>query len=315
MMDSDRLDTLLSTQGYVYIGGVSQRAYLHAANEEILKVAVVHDDAEYRERLTAFGESQEAGQLYAHKGLMPEVLEVGGELEGMPYPYLRERYISGTSLSAAFLESPRFWVSHLPRELGRIYGAIRSRDAVDVRGAFESELRHLTRPAGYDTIHRHVQEAGEYLFGHHTRGYRIHGDLRFDAILATDEPERPGHVMLMNWENSRMMTLGYEFASLYVFLVDPMLSIETDTRMQYEEMPDLRDLWLALSPILRLDLEIEDDEFWASVLFRMGSAWLRELAGAMRRKEEIEVAQWEERLLRLVSKEYLQSFPYAVTGA
>jgi hypothetical protein len=94
-----------------------------------------------------------------------------------------------------------------------------------------------------------------------------------------------------------------------------MLSIETDTRMQYEEMPDLRDLWLALSPILRLDLEIEDDEFWASVLFRMGSAWLRELAGAMRRKEEIEVAQWEERLLRLVSKEYLQSFPYAVTGA
>ena len=32
----------------------------------------------------------------------------------------------GTSLSAAFAESPRFWVSRLPREIKRIYDIVRS---------------------------------------------------------------------------------------------------------------------------------------------------------------------------------------------
>ena len=180
--------------------------------------------------------------------------------------------------------------------------------------AWRAALEHLVRPAGYDSLYDEIRGAGEYLRQHHNRGYLIHGNLRFDSILALDEPGRPGRIMLMRWENSRMMTLAYEFASLYAFIVDPTPEIEMDLRMQYEGLSDLRDLWLALSPILRLDLEIDDDEFWATVLFRMGSAWLHELAHAMRQRDEIAIAVWEERLRRLLSKEYMESFPYTVTG-
>jgi hypothetical protein len=83
---------------------------------------------------------------------MPEVFDTGSDFAGTGYPYLREQYIPGQSLSDGYLENPELWTRVLPHELSRIYRAVIAAGAQDVRATWEEKIGGIPRPPRTDEI-------------------------------------------------------------------------------------------------------------------------------------------------------------------
>jgi hypothetical protein len=135
-----RLDQLLDNIGYDHFGGLTNRVYCSRQQQEILKLGLAVEPVAVQEKLAAFQQCQEISCAYASEGLMPPVLEVGENFLGTGYPFLREQYVPGINLSAAYLENPAFWLERLPEELVRIYRNIQATASSDVTDTWQDKL-------------------------------------------------------------------------------------------------------------------------------------------------------------------------------
>ena len=137
-------------------------------------------------------------------------------------------------------------------------------------------------------------------------GYRLHGDLHFHNIIVH---KTSGDLMLIDWEMSEFMPLGYDFAMFYTFICDPTLQVEAHLRSQYEHLPSLHTLWRQLLPRLLGDLGIPKEDLVNATLFRMGTGWLYHLKCALERGEHEKRRQWERKLRDLTGGKYFELFP------
>ena len=114
-MNHKNVDALAQSLGYQHFGGMTRnRVYLHKDRGEVLKVAVNPDPVTIEYTRAQFHRCLDISRIYAPQKVMPEVLAVGDDFHSTGYPWLRERYISGKNLGAAYLEDPSFWTSHAP---------------------------------------------------------------------------------------------------------------------------------------------------------------------------------------------------------
>lgn len=309
-MEIHQVPAFLQDRGYRYFGGISNEVYLSETRGEVLKLAVSAETAELDERRAAFDLCHEISRLYVAPGLMPEVYETGSNFAGTGYPYLRERYVPGQNLTRAYLENPSLGTEVLPGELLRIYQAVIAGGAHDVRASWEEKIDGIPRPPATDEIYQRVRAAGERLTHSSPVGYRIHGDLQFGNILAVPPPTAPPAIMLIDWEVSEIMPLGYEFAMLYTFLLDPIAQVGHDLQPEYRRIAPLRPVWGAIAPVLEGNLGVGRNEFEDSVIFRMGTGWLFHLERAIHAGNRNAAEKRYRDLVALTTGQYFSLMPY-----
>jgi hypothetical protein len=308
--DDAALSTLLERLGYHRLGGMHRAVYRHAKRAEVLKLALTRDPAEIQDARTSFRRALEISAEYAPLGLMPEVLEVGDDFRGTGYPWLRERYVPGDNLARMYLADPALWIGLLPRELARIYRIIKAGPVLDVQATWDDKLRDLSHPEGCEEEHAAVRRAGKYLRDHHVQGYQIHGDLHFGNMLAVQRANGERSLMLIDWEVSEVMPLGYEFAMLYTFLFDPTGQVQSDLVPAYRRRTPLRAMWEAIGPVLRQDLGVTFDEFVSALAFRMGNARLQQIERALARGDSVMAKNYYRDLRAYTRGELLTALPY-----
>ena len=303
------LDRQLAQAGYDYFGGLTNRVYRSRQGQEILKLGLVTKPDAVSGKLAAFRQCREISRAYAPAGLMPDVLAVGEDFLGTGYPYLREVYISGINLGAAYLENRTFWLDRLPEELVRIYRSIQATAGVDVRDTWQDKLAGMRCPPGCEEWYAQVRRAGQVIMQQCPVGWRIHGDLQFGNLLA--RKDQPGTVMLIDWEVSEVMPLAYEFAMLYTFLADPDGQVDPPLRDAYRRQAPLREMWQCVATSLTTQLGLEPAEMENAILFRMGNAWLYQLAQAHEAGDTARAEAFKAQLRALLDGDYFAQMPIA----
>jgi hypothetical protein len=272
-------------------------------------VAIATDARSSRQKRADFQRVRHVSSEYAAQELMPEVLEVGDDFQGTRCPYIRERYVPGLNLAAAYLTAPEFWDRRVAQELIRIYRAIAGMGTYDVTDSWREKLAGVATVAGYEEVRDAIVRAGHFLLEQHPRGHRIHGDLQFGNIVARRDGDA-AHLTLIDWEMSEVMPLGYEFAMLYTFLLDPAPQLEEPLRPNYRAATPLRRFWSAVAPALHTELGIGEAELKQLVLFRMGNAWLHRLDRALRDGDERTARRFEQKIDDLISGVCFTALPY-----
>lgn len=309
-MNHKRLDVLTQSLGYQHLGGMSKnRVYLHQDREEVLKVTVDTDPVTVEYTRAQFRRCLDISSVYAHQQVMPEVLAVGDDFHDTGYPWLRERYIAGINLGAAYLEDPTFWIGHAPQEIVRTVKMFTTTHTENITTTWHEKMAGMVCPVGYEDLHATIVRSGKYLAERFTTGHIIHGDLQFGNILVR-RTEHRCQLWLIDWEVSEVMPLGYEFAMLYTFLLGPEAQVEEQYQQRYGQLKPLGEFWAALSPLLRTELGVGEDELKHSVVFRMGNGWLYQLDRALQRGDASRAAELERDLRELVNGECFDRLPY-----
>ncbi len=160
-MSRERVDAIAGSLGYRHIGGMlTNRVYLSVSREEILKVAVTTDPAVLGYASADFRKCLALNAVYAGKGLMPEVLEVGDDFHGSGYPWLQERYVRGRNLGAEYLADPEYWTAHAPREIVRLLQLMAETHTEEVSATWREKIEGTTCPPGFEDIAQEVARAG-----------------------------------------------------------------------------------------------------------------------------------------------------------
>lgn len=312
-MPTGDLDTALRRCGYEQLGGVANRVFLHRGRGEVLKLAVSEDPVPFRYRIAGFRACREVSARYAPEGLLPEVLAAGEDFAGTGYPYLRERYVPGRNLAAAYLDDPAWWDARLPAEIVRLYTVMLDSPTRDAAGFWDEKLAKIEalrasphHPRFADLLARH-RDATLAMRERHPTGHRLHGDLQFGNLLAPDAGP-PGRVMLLDWELTTVLPPVFEFAHFYAFLHDPVPQLEEGLQRGYRRLGPLRRLWVRLAPRLHSAFGIGGEEFRDAVLIHSGGGifWLDR---ALRAGRDAEAAYWERSVRRVVAGEIFAALP------
>lgn len=80
---------------------------------------------------------------------MPPVLDVEENFLGTGYSFLREEYIPGKTLSAAFLDAPEYWPKNFPNEIVRIYQSIQASSSTDIKDTWQDKIEGMLCPKGF----------------------------------------------------------------------------------------------------------------------------------------------------------------------
>jgi hypothetical protein len=302
-----RLDRKLEGLGYHYLGGITNRVYRHPDRYEILKLGLESDPVQAQHKLLAFQKCQKISHRYVALGLMPEIYEVGQDFSGLGYPFLREQYVPGVNMGAAYLDKPAFWRAKLPQELTRIYKAVQEFDSLDITQTWQEKLEGMLCPEGYEDWFSQVQQIGIELKKRFAVGWRIHGDLQFGNILALRD--QPGGVMLIDWEMSEVMPLEYEFAMLFTFLSDPDGQVMSQFKSVYRQQAPLREMWDRISACMVNQFEWTPDELEKMIIFRMGNAWLYQLTKALEGRQGTRAAAFEKQMEELLNGRTFKRMP------
>jgi hypothetical protein len=278
----------------------SNRVYRHRERPEVLKVALDLDPASQLYARAQFRRCLAVSKVYAHQGVMPEVLVVGDDFSGSGLPWLRERFIEGQNLGAAYLDDPAFWTANAPALIVRLARILAGGPKRELRSVWEDKLAGMVCPLGYEELYTVVVESGRFLAENCRTGHIIHGDLQFGNLLVQREGGA-ARMWLIDWEVSEVATLGYEFAMLYTFLLGPEDQVEARFRARYSVLKPLRAFWDALAPLLWDELSISKAEFRQSVVFRMGNGWLYQLDQALRRGDSTRANELARDIKSLVS--------------
>lgn len=304
----EKVDGMLAALGYEPLGGVTNLVYLHRAKGEVLKLSPALDADAAREKTEDFLRCMQVSEEYAPRGLMPRVYEAGADFMGTGLPYLREEYIPGQSLTRAFLADRAYWQGRLPAALEETYAAIQAGPAEDVAATWREKLDGMVCPDNHRHYYSAIRRSGELLAERYPTGCRIHGDLQFGNLLCRQD--RPGSLLLIDWEMSEVMPLGYEFAMLYTFMMGPSGQIEPELDADYDRISPLKDAWRPVAAMMRDRLGICPEEFTHSVLFRMGNAWLWQLDRAVAAGDRERIADRERALTQLLGGGFFAALPY-----
>lgn len=314
MTSADPLADLLDRRGYVPLGGLSNRVFLHRERGEVLKLAVSEAPIPFPYRIAGFRACREASDLYASKGLMPEVLEVGEDFAGAGYPYLRERFIPGRVLTAAYLDNPSLWERRFPDEIVRIYRALLDSPPRDLATFWDEriealdELRRSPHFSRFGDFHAACRDAVLSLRERCATGYRLHGDLQFGNLIAAGDGGSDARVMLLDWELTAVLPLALEFAYFYAFLHDPVPQVEDHLKQEYARIRPLRRLWAVLAPCLRSEFGLRGDDLRDAILVHR-TGRLFSLDRALRAGRDDDATYWERQLRQVVNGENFRLLP------